>query len=80
MGTENEEIGKKNEKLKTKIDGIIFIVFRYCHCCGIIIVYLYYICLKTLFIFVNQMNVLMSLRLGMLLIQHCVLIKPSRIK
>ena len=51
------EIENKTEKFKTKIDGIIVIVFQYFHCWGLISAYLNYICLKVFFGFMKQMNI-----------------------
>ena len=72
------EIGNKNEKLQAKIDGIIVIIFEYFHCWGLIIVYLYYSWLGVFLGFMKQVNVLMSLRLYIWLIQYCMFINPPK--
>ena len=52
------EFGKENKKLITKINGIIVTIFHYFHCWGLIVVYIYCICLGY-FILIMQKNAFM---------------------
>ena len=60
------EIGSKNKILKTKVEGIIFIIFQYFHYWKVIIVYLWNIWLKVFSGFKKQLSILMSLLLDMI--------------
>ena len=83
MNTHEHEmiaVGNKSGEIKTKIDGIVLIICICCHCLGLIIVHRYYIWLNIISSLKTQVNVLMSLRLDIWLIQVCMLINPSETK
>ena len=46
-------VENENQKMKTKTDGIIFIICLFYHCWGIIIVYPYFIWINV-FIWINE--------------------------
>ena len=54
------EIGNKTKKIRNKINGTIVIIFLYCRCWGLIMIYRYYIGLKVLFVLKEQVTALMS--------------------